>query len=161
VGPEARRRSRAELERRSRRAATARSTDGEFRRRVAADAERLVYVAPPFSAGPPGWPVGEPASRRQRFNQEISVAQHKSAEKRARQAERRRAHNRSITSALRTRVKAVREAIASGDKTAVAATLREAEKALRQAASKGVLKKQTASRQVSRLAKAVHKAATA
>jgi small subunit ribosomal protein S20 len=89
------------------------------------------------------------------------VAQHKSAEKRARQAEVRHIRNRSTTSALRTRVKAVREAIASGDKTAAAARLREAEKALRQAASKGALKKETASRQVSRLAKAVHKAATA
>jgi small subunit ribosomal protein S20 len=89
------------------------------------------------------------------------VAQHKSAEKRARQAEVRHTRNRATTSALRTRVKAVREAIASGDKTAAAARLREAEKALRQAASKGALKKETASRQVSRLAKAVHKAATA
>ena len=89
------------------------------------------------------------------------MAQHKSAEKRARQAERRRVRNRAITSALRTRVKAVREAIASGDKAAVAARLSEAEKALRQAATKGVLKKETASRQVSRLAKAAHKAATA
>jgi small subunit ribosomal protein S20 len=58
-------------------------------------------------------------------------------------------------------VKAVREAIASGDRAAAAERLREAEKALRQAATKGVLKKETASRQVSRLAKAVHKTATA
>jgi small subunit ribosomal protein S20 len=89
------------------------------------------------------------------------VAQHKSAEKRARQAERRHARNRAITSALRTRVKAVREAIASGDETAVATKLREAEKALRQAATKGVLKQETASRQVSRLAKAAHRVASA
>lgn len=89
------------------------------------------------------------------------MAQHKSAEKRARQADRRRARNRAITSALRTRVKAVREAIASGDRAAAAARLHEAEKALRQAATKGVLKRETASRQVSRLAKAVHRGATA
>ena len=89
------------------------------------------------------------------------MAQHKSAEKRARQAERRRTRNRAVTSSLRTRVKAVREAIASGDKAGAAAKLRDAEKALRQAATKGVLKKETASRQVSRLAKAVHKAASA
>jgi small subunit ribosomal protein S20 len=87
------------------------------------------------------------------------VAQHKSAEKRARQAERRRARNRAITSALRTRVKAVREAIQSGDRAGASEKLREAEKALRQAATKGVLRKETASRQVARLAKAVHKAA--
>jgi small subunit ribosomal protein S20 len=89
------------------------------------------------------------------------MAQHKSAEKRARQAERRRTRNRAITSSLRTTVKAVREAIASGDKGGATEKLRAAEKALRQAATKGVLKKETASRQVSRLAKAVHKAATA
>ena len=89
------------------------------------------------------------------------MATHQSAEKRARQAERRRARNRGVTSALRTRVKAVREAIASGDKATAAARLRDAEKALRQAATKGVLKKETASRQVSRLAKAVNKVATA
>ena len=89
------------------------------------------------------------------------MAQHKSAVKRARQAERRRVRNRAITSALRTRVKAVRDAVASGDRSAAAAKLHEAEKALRQAATKGVLKKETASRQVSRLAKAVHKTASA
>jgi small subunit ribosomal protein S20 len=89
------------------------------------------------------------------------VANHKSAEKRARQAERRRARNRGVTSALRTRVKALRDAIASGDKAAATARLRDAEKALRQAATKGVMKKETASRQVSRLAKAVHKVASA
>ena len=86
------------------------------------------------------------------------MAQHKSAEKRARQAERRRARNRAITSSLRTRVKAVRDAIQSGDRASASAKLREAEKALRQAATKGVLRKETASRQVARLAKAVHKA---
>jgi small subunit ribosomal protein S20 len=113
-----------------------------------------------FSAGPTGWP---PPRRLGRHDQpgDRFVAQHKSAEKRARQAERRRARNRGITSALRTRVKAVREAITSGDKAGAAAKLREAEKALRHAATKGVLKKETASRQVSRLAKAVHKAAAA
>jgi small subunit ribosomal protein S20 len=89
------------------------------------------------------------------------VASHKSAEKRARQADKRRARNRGITSSLRTRVKAVREAIASGDKTAAATLLHDAETALRKAASKGVLKKETASRQVSRLAKAVNKVASA
>ena len=89
------------------------------------------------------------------------MANHKSAEKRARQAERRRTRNRGVTSALRTRVKAVREAIASGDKASAAARLHEAEKALRQAATKGVLKKETASRQVSRLSKAVNKVASA
>lgn len=89
------------------------------------------------------------------------MATHKSAEKRARQAAKRRVRNRDITSALRTRVKALREAIASGDKTLASQRFREAETALRKAATKGVLKKETASRQVARLAKAVNRGATA
>ena len=89
------------------------------------------------------------------------MASHKSAEKRARQADKRRARNRGITSSLRTSVKAVRDAIASGDQTAAAARLHEAETALRKAATKGVLKKETASRHVSRLSKAVNKVASA
>lgn len=89
------------------------------------------------------------------------MATHKSAEKRARQSAKRRARNRGVTSALRTRVKAVRDAIASGDRAAAAERLREAERALRKAATKGVLKKETASRQVGRLAKAVSRGASA
>lgn len=89
------------------------------------------------------------------------MATHKSAEKRARQSAKRRLRNRGITSALRSRVKAVRDAIASGDREAAASRLREAEQALRKAASKGVLKKETASRQVARLAKSVNRGASA
>jgi small subunit ribosomal protein S20 len=89
------------------------------------------------------------------------VATHKSAEKRARQAAKRRVRNRDVTSAVRTRVKALREAIASGDKTLAGQRLREAETALRKAATKGVMKRETASRQVGRLAKAVNRGAIA
>jgi small subunit ribosomal protein S20 len=129
---------------------------------VRARAKRLAYVAPPFSAGRSAGPdAALPAASRIDRSRSFPVANHKSAEKRARQAERRRIRNRAVTSSLRTRVKALREAIASGDKAAAAAKLRDAEKALRQAATKGVMKKETASRQVSRLAKAVHKVASA
>jgi small subunit ribosomal protein S20 len=84
------------------------------------------------------------------------LANHKSADKRARQAQRRRARNRDVKSEVRTRVKAVRTAVGAGDLEAARERLRLAERALRKASSKGVVKKATASRGVSRLARAVH-----
>ncbi len=82
------------------------------------------------------------------------MATHKSAQKRARQALRRRARNRQVRSRVRTAVKAAREAIGSGKPEVVTESLRSAEGLLRRAASKGVIPKKRASRQVSRLAKA-------
>ncbi len=84
------------------------------------------------------------------------MANHKSAEKRARQAIKRRDRNRVIRGSVRTRVKAVRKAIADGDAAVALTELRLAEREFRKAASKGSLKKTTVSRSVSRLAKAVH-----
>ena len=89
------------------------------------------------------------------------MAQHKSAEKRARQAEKRRERNRGVRSRVRGSTRAVRSALEGGDLAAARTQLLEAEKVLRRAASKGVLKKTTASRTVSRLAKAVHRASNA
>jgi small subunit ribosomal protein S20 len=86
------------------------------------------------------------------------MATHRSAEKRARQALKRRARNRQDKSHVRTLLKSVRGAIASGDNEGARQKLRSAERALRKAASKGAIKKTTASRSVSRLAKAVHRA---
>jgi small subunit ribosomal protein S20 len=85
------------------------------------------------------------------------MAQHKSAEKRARQAEKRRARNRSVQSRTRSAVKGLREAIEAGDGATAKARLRDAERALRKAASQGVVPKRRADRSVSRLAKAVGK----
>ena len=85
------------------------------------------------------------------------MANHKSAEKRARQDLVRRDRNRAVRSEVRTRVKAVRSAVSSGDAADARERLRAAERSLRKAASKGVLKKSTASRQVSRLSRAVHR----
>ena len=84
------------------------------------------------------------------------MANHKSAEKRARQALKRRDRNRVIRGSVRTRVKAVRQAIEAGDGEAAQKELRLAEREFRKAASKGSLKKTTVSRKVSRLAKAVN-----
>ena len=81
------------------------------------------------------------------------LATHKSAQKRARQALRRRVRNRQVRTRVRSAVKAVREAVASGTREAVVESLRAAEGLLRRAASKGVIPKKRASRQVSRLAR--------
>jgi len=86
------------------------------------------------------------------------LARHKSAQKRARQDVKRRERNRTIRTRTRSVVKTLRselEANAAG----AAEKLREAESALRKAATKGVIPKRRASRQVSRLAKAANRAA--
>jgi small subunit ribosomal protein S20 len=83
------------------------------------------------------------------------VANHKSAAKRARQSEKRRVRNRDVKSQVATLVKRVRAATAEKDAAAAAQRLTEAERALRKAASKGVIPQERASRHVSRLARAV------
>jgi small subunit ribosomal protein S20 len=84
------------------------------------------------------------------------VANHPSAEKRNRQREKRTQRNRGIKSAVRTKIKNVREAVASKDPAAAAKALTAASIAIAKAASKGALPKKAASRKVSRLASAVH-----
>ena len=85
------------------------------------------------------------------------MANHKSAQKRARQDLRRRARNREVKSAMRSVVRRVRAAVQGGDAEAAATQLRAAERELRRAAGKGVIPKQRASRTVSRLSRAVHR----
>jgi len=85
------------------------------------------------------------------------LANHKTAEKRARQSERRRLRNRNVLTRTRTVVKDFLTAVEGGAAEA-GEKLRAAERALRQAASKGVIPKQRASRRVSRLAKRLAKA---
>ena len=85
------------------------------------------------------------------------MARHKSAQKRARQDAKRREHNRAIRSRTRSVVKELRDEIAKGSAT-VEEGLRGAERALRKAASKGVVPKNRASRLVSRLHKAAARA---
>ncbi len=88
------------------------------------------------------------------------MATHQSAEKRARQALKRRARNRKAKSQARTLLKSVRSALESGDGEGARQKLRGAERALRKAASSGAIKKTTASRSVSRLARSVHRASS-
>lgn len=89
------------------------------------------------------------------------MANHPSAKKRARQTVARTERNRSIRSRVKNATRAFREALASGDKDAAAKMLAEATRVIRKSASKGVLHKVTASRRVSRLAQAYHKATSA
>jgi small subunit ribosomal protein S20 len=78
-----------------------------------------------------------------------------SAKKAVRKIVRRTAVNRSRRSQMRTYVRKVEEAIASGDQEAAAAALRAAEPLVMRAAQKGIVHKNTASRKVSRLSRRV------
>jgi small subunit ribosomal protein S20 len=73
------------------------------------------------------------------------------SKKRARQNVRRYEINKARRSRIRTFLRKVEEAIASGDKDAAAAALRAAQPELMRGVTKGVYHKNTASRKVSRL----------
>ncbi len=79
------------------------------------------------------------------------MANIKSSKKRARQAVRRTAVNRARVSSIRTVVKKVEAAIASGDKAAARAAFTEAQPALQSGVTKGVLHKNMVARKLSRL----------
>jgi small subunit ribosomal protein S20 len=80
------------------------------------------------------------------------MATHVSAEKRIRQTARRTEVNRSRLSRIRTFVKKVETAIASGDKNAAHAALKAAQPEMQRGAQKGVLHRNTVARKLSRLA---------
>ena len=80
------------------------------------------------------------------------MANTKSAKKATRVSARRTVINKDRVSRIRTFVRKVEEAIASGDQAAAEAALRLAQPELMRGAQKGVLHKNTASRKVSRLA---------
>ncbi len=79
------------------------------------------------------------------------MANTKSAQKAARKAVRRTEINKSRRTKLKTDVRKVEEAIASGDKGLALAAMKTAEPSLVRTAQLGVLHKRTASRKVSRL----------
>ena len=79
------------------------------------------------------------------------MATHRSAEKRNRQTERRTAVNRARESRVRTFVKQVEAAIASGDKSAARAAYQATAPEMQRGVSKGVLHKNTVARKLSRL----------
>ena len=80
-----------------------------------------------------------------------------SAVKRHKQSLKRRARNRHVRSTVKSSVKEVREALAESVEKS-AELLGKASSVIARAGAKGVLHKKTASRKISRLAKAVHKA---
>ncbi|WP_212522958.1 30S ribosomal protein S20 [Actibacterium sp. MT2.3-13A] len=82
------------------------------------------------------------------------------AKKRARQNERRYAINKARRSRIRTFLRKVEEAIASGDQAAATAALRQAQPELMRGVTKGILHKNTVARKISRLSARV-KAMTA
>lgn len=79
------------------------------------------------------------------------MANHKSAEKRIRQTERRTAVNSARKSRIRTFVKKVEVAIAGGDKSVAAEAFKAAQPEMMRGVTKGVLHANTVSRKLSRL----------
>jgi small subunit ribosomal protein S20 len=89
------------------------------------------------------------------------VNKSKSAAKRHRQSERRRARNKAIRSHVRGAIKAVRSAVAATDLGRSDTALRAAERLLGKAVAKGVLHPNAASRHLSRLSRHVNGLRTA
>jgi small subunit ribosomal protein S20 len=83
------------------------------------------------------------------------VANHPSALKRHRQSVRRHARNQIIKTRVRNLVRAVRDAIRTGNGSAARSEFARASRALDKAVVKGVFHRNTASRRIARLAKAV------
>ena len=79
-----------------------------------------------------------------------------SAMKRARQAVKHNVRNTTVRSSLKTRVKKIEAAISAGNSDEAQKALLEAIKDFDKAASKGVIHKNTAARNISRLTKKVN-----
>ena len=79
-----------------------------------------------------------------------------SAMKRARQAVKGNLRNKSVKSAVKTVVKKIETAVTSNSREEAGNALHQAIKAIDKAASKGVMHKNTASRNISRLTKKVN-----
>ncbi len=77
------------------------------------------------------------------------------SKKRARQNERKLEVNKARRSRIRTFLKKVEEAITSGDKSAASTALKSAQPELMRGVTKGVYKKNTAARKMSRLSSRV------
>jgi small subunit ribosomal protein S20 len=83
------------------------------------------------------------------------MAHHKSAQKRIRQTARRTTVNIARIGRMRTYVKKVEQAIEAGDRAKAQDALRQAEPEMMRTATKGIVKKNTMSRRVSRLSKRI------
>jgi len=80
-----------------------------------------------------------------------------SAKKAVRKIARRTEVNKARRSRVRTFIRKVEEAIAGGDKEAASAALKNAQPEIMRSVTKGVMKKNTAARKVSRLSASVKK----
>lgn len=81
-----------------------------------------------------------------------------SAEKRARQTEKRNLRNRTIRTRIKGVIKAVETSVQEKDQAKSLTDLKAATKAIMSAASKGTIHKNNAARKISRLARMVAKA---
>ena len=86
------------------------------------------------------------------------MANHKSALKRARQSEVRKARNRMVKTKIKNAVKSARTAV-GGETQASEAALRKVMSTLHKASSKGVIHPKNAARRIARLAGQFHRAA--
>lgn len=77
------------------------------------------------------------------------------ARKRALQAIKRRAHNMSLRSRLRTAIKKVRKAVAAGDKASAQAIFKESQRIIDSIADKKIIHKNAAARHKSRLSASI------
>lgn len=83
------------------------------------------------------------------------MANTKSAKKAVRKIARKTEVNKARRSRVRTYIRKVEEAVASGDKDAANSALKAAQPEIMRAVTKGVMKKNTAARKVSRLSQRI------
>lgn len=83
------------------------------------------------------------------------MANTRSAKKMVRKIARRTERNRARRSRMRTHVRKVEEAIASGDHNAAQLALKDAQPEIMRCVTRGVMHKNTASRKISRLSRRV------
>ncbi len=84
------------------------------------------------------------------------MATHKSAVKRHRQSKERQKRNKSSKSRMKTAVKSLLGKIETREKEQIQKTLSQTTAIISKTASKGIIKKNTAARKISRLAKKVN-----
>jgi small subunit ribosomal protein S20 len=84
------------------------------------------------------------------------AVRHQSAIKAARQAEKRRDRNRAALNTVKSQIKRVLTAVEAKKTDEAKAALREATSTLAKAVTKGLMKRNTASRRISRLAHQVN-----
>jgi small subunit ribosomal protein S20 len=86
------------------------------------------------------------------------LANHKSAEKRTRQNEKRRMRNKAVKTRIKHLIKDVRLSSGAEPQEAALAKLNAAKSIIDRAAKKRIIHKKTAARKISRLSKSIHAA---